>query len=310
VYAPELYEAPEGDQTDRPSEAALPLLEIIRMVYDSPVLKPVMPYKPNALNSTRVQEALCDGRPEEIRRLAALWWPAPGSTSSVDLTLKIQELMWLATLLLVGTSKPGRPPRLDFFLMHILTMSTFLPSMLDAIAREDLKERLLRAILPVVLMTIEVRGRPRIDPVLCMNYNATPFPPVLGDARLPIPNEAALGDPRKGEWASPWPTIIGAVVHNPDAHTVKVIRMLAYAAREFGTTGPGEVPGAFFSSKNRQQEETHVGISKVDGSLFVRAAGVVMDVMGWVSHGQRSGSWDSTALGWDDAWEGEGQSAN
>jgi hypothetical protein len=305
VYAAELYEIPAGDQTDRPTEAALPLLEIIRMVYDSPVLKPVMPYKPNALNITRVQDALSDGRPEEIRRLADLWWPAPGSTLAVDFKLKIQELVWLATLLLVGTSKPGRRTRLDFFLMHILTMSTFLPSIMNVIPREDLKERLLRAILPVVLMTIEVRGRPRIDPVQCMNFTATPLPPVLGDTRLPKPNEAALGDPRKGEWASPWPTIIGAVVHNPDAHTVKVIRMLAYAAREFGSTSPGEVPGAFFLTGNRQQEETHVGISKVDGSLFVRAAGVVMGVKGWVSHGQPAGSWDSTALGWDDAWKGE-----
>ena len=305
MYVPELYDILEGDHANRPTEAALPLLEIIRMVYDSPVLKPVMPYKPNALNSARVRDALEGGRPAEIRRLAALWWPAAGSKIPVDLALKIQELMWLAILLLVGTSKPGHKPRLDFFLMHILTMSTFLPSVIGLISREDLKERLLRAMLPVVLMTIEVRGRPRIDPVLCMNYTVTPLPPVLADTRLPKPNEAAIGDPRKGEWASTWPAIIGSVVHAPDAHTVKVIRMLAFAAREYGTTGPGEVPGAFCTSGNRREEETHVGMSKVDGSLFVRAAGVVMDAMGWVSHGQAAGWWDSTALGWDDAWKNE-----
>jgi hypothetical protein len=37
----------------------------------------------------------------------------------------------------------------------------------------------------------------------------------------------------------------------------------------------------------------------VDGSLFDRAAGVVMDVKGWVSQGQPAGSWDSTAFEWD-----------
>jgi hypothetical protein len=45
--------------------------------------------------------------------------------------------------------------------------------------------------------------------------------------------------------------IIGAVVHNP---------------RESGTTGPVEVPDTF--STGNRQEKTHVGISKVDRSLF------------------------------------------
>ena len=46
---------------------------------------------------------------------------------------------------------------------------------------------------------------------------------------------------------------------------------------------------------------------KLDGSAFVRAAGVLLDVMGWVGPGggEQEGDWDRSALGWDEAWEDE-----
>jgi len=209
----------------------------------------------------------------------------------------------MATLLFVGTGKPGRKPRLDFFLVHVLNMTLFMPSILKLIPTVESKERLLRAMLPVVLMTVEVRGRPRINPALCMSYTATPRPPVSKDTPLPVPHPGAVTDPRDPESASVWPTILASVVHAPDAHTVKAVRLLFYAAQEYGMTPPGAIPGAYFSSGKRQGGETHVGLAEVDGSLFIRAAGVVMDMMGWVTHGQAPGNWDSSALGWDDAWK-------
>ena len=80
----------------------------------------------------------------------------------------------------------------------------------------------------------------------------------------------------------------------PDVHTVKAMCLLFYAAQGYGMTPPGAPD---FPSGERQGEETHAGIAKVDGSLFVRAAGVVMDTVGWVTHGQAPGSWDASALG-------------
>ncbi len=47
------------------------LLEILGQVYDSPVLKPPMPYDPNALLSARIKSALTDERLEEIQRICS-----------------------------------------------------------------------------------------------------------------------------------------------------------------------------------------------------------------------------------------------
>lgn len=153
---------------------------------------------------------------------------------------------------------------------------------------------LLRAFLPVTLAYLTIRGRPRIDCELLMSYTRTPHPP---SAPLTSePSEDAIGDPRE---ANPWPAIVGSVVHAPDAHTVKAVRGLYYAARRWGSTPAGAVPGAF----DAEGKETLLGIGKVDGTVFVRAAGVVMDTLGWVTHGQKAGSWDGSGLGWDDAWK-------
>jgi hypothetical protein len=35
----------------------------------------------------------------------------------------------------------------------------------------------------------------------------------------------------------------------------------------------------------------------------VRAAGAMMNTLGWSGHGQKEGDWDRSALGWDAAWE-------
>jgi len=128
-----------------------------------------------------------------------------------------------------------------------------------------------------------------------MTYTATPSPRGV----LPKADPCALGNPDDPACVNPWPAILASVIHAPDAHTVKVIRALYYAAQHYGHTAPGDIIGAV-----EGKEETHKGIAKADGTIFVRAAGLVMDNMGWVTHGQKEGSWDRSALGWDDAWKG------
>ncbi|CAL1713313.1 unnamed protein product [Somion occarium] len=236
---------------------------------------------------------------EEIQRLSALW-KVDITRGQRELDEKVEELLWLTTLLFAGSGRRGRKPRLDFFLMHMLNVTLFVPSLLNAIPTIESKALLLRATLPVFLLYLIMRGRPRIDPELMMSYTANPRPPKSENA--PAPDSSALGDPRRDEFANPWPAIVASVLHAPDPHTVKAIRALYYAAQKYGTTPAGGAIGAF----QPNGEETHKGTSKTDGTIFVRAAGVVMDVLGWVSHGQEEGTWDRSALGWDDAWKTDG----
>ena len=287
-----------GSTAQRQPHKGYSLLSILRQAYDSDIMKPVMPYDPNALLSARFKSALADGtRGAEIRRLSALW-QVDISRGQAELDEKVEELLWATTLLLLGSGKQGRKPRLDFFLMHMLNASLFVPSLLLAIPTPESRAAFLRALPPVLLMYLTVRGRPRIDADLVMSYTDAPRPPNT-NTQVPAPHADAIGDPRDAEDYNPWSDIVADVLHAPDAHTQKAIRALYYASCMYGRTPPGAVIGAF----DTEGRETHPGIAKVDGTLFARAAGVVMDTLGWVAHGQKEGEWDRSALGWEDAWK-------
>ena len=115
------------DVSRMPSGDGPSLLEILGQVYESDILKPVMPYDPNALISARIRAALTEGRAEEIKRVCSQYI-VNASLGEKELNAKVEEIIWTATLLLSATGRPGRKPRLDFFLMHLVTSSLFLPS--------------------------------------------------------------------------------------------------------------------------------------------------------------------------------------
>jgi Questin oxidase-like len=278
-----------------------------------------MPYDPDALLSKRMRDALADEkRVEEIKRLVDLWF---GVAMTSTASHKITELFYVATLLFVATSKPPpHKPRLDFFLMHILNATLFLPSLFHPsvirIDNEEGKNKILKAFLATALITLVVRGRPRINAGLIEGYDAVPMPPSAALEVVEGLDPTIIGNLSDKLTTNPWPVIIGSALHGPDVHALKAIRALMYASKVHGAED--EVPGAFMvpsgeisatekNGNNDKKEETHEGISRVDGTLFIRAAGVVMDVMGWNGYpmeaGGKVGSWDRSALGWEDAWK-------
>jgi len=148
----------------------------------------------------------------------------------------------------------------------------------------------------MLLITLS-RGRPRINLELLMSYTDVPRPPPLGPTSTENLEDYAAHQP------VPWPTLIEGAQYHPESHVLKSMRTLIFAARHFGDRAPGEVIGTFQNGSDGKKEETHVGISKVDGTIFIRAAGVMMDTLGWVGHGQKASYWDHSALGWDAAWD-------
>ncbi|KAF8882188.1 hypothetical protein CPB84DRAFT_1851350 [Gymnopilus junonius] len=275
-------------------------LELLRQVYDSEVLKPPMPYDPNALINARLKSAVADGRKEEIEKISAQFNLRNDFTDD-DVAQKAQEIIWTATLLTFATGKPGRKPRLDFFLMHLLTSSLFLRPFCAMLKNKGSKAALLRAYVPIMITIILSRGRPRINPELMMSYTDVPRPP-LPKEKSPTPSGASIGSPLDDTDYNPWPALIEAVRYHPDSHVLKAMRTLIYGSQHFGTTPAAEVIGAY-SSKDQYGAETHKGMSAVDGTIFVRAAGVLMDTLGWVNYGQAESEWDRSALGWEAAWE-------
>ncbi|KAF4575050.1 hypothetical protein EYR36_006406 [Pleurotus pulmonarius] len=281
------------------AESGLSMLEILRQVYDSPVLQPVMPYDNNALINTRMKTALTEGRAEEIQRICSQM--KLDNLSDDDYNAKVNEIIWTSTLLMFATRKPGKKPRLDFFLMHLVTSSIFLKSYVNSLQVASHKADLIRTYVFTMILLLLSRGRPIIKPDLVMTYTDKPRPPNSRTSSYYRADGNSLGNPLEDADYNPWPALITSALHAPDCHVLKTMRTLVYAAREFGDTLPGGVAGAFL--RDDAHGESHPGSSQLDGSLFVRAAGMTLDYMGWVVHGQPAREdWDRSALGWDDAW--------
>ena len=274
------------------------LLEVLAQVYESKILHPPMPYDPNALLSARVNFALANGGAEEIHRICSQYGLF-GDFKEADLASKVEECIWVSTLLLGSTGKEGRKPRLDFFLMHLVTSSLFLHPFFAVLKKPAHKAALLNVYIRTLVLITLTRGRPRINPKLLMSYTDIPRPPV-STGNSPAPSSTSLGNPKNDADYNPWPAIIEAVQYHHDSHVPKTLRTLILASQRYGDKAPGTAIGAFHRDSG---VETHSGTGKMDGTIFVRVAGMVMDTLGWVSYGQKEGDWDRSALGWDAAWD-------
>ncbi|KZV92162.1 hypothetical protein EXIGLDRAFT_647560 [Exidia glandulosa HHB12029] len=285
------------------STPSLSLFAVLREFYASSVLVPVMPYDPDALLSKRRTDAFGDGsRAAEIVKIASQWTLPPSSPAEFW-EEKLEEVLWAVILLLFGTSKPGRKYRLDFFVMHMVTSSIFLPTFFDKVlnggtAEEGVyKAQLLQAFVRTTFAYLIMRGRPRLDATNIMHATSFPHPPSPTTPQTPKPNDSTVQE----EAANPWMAIIASAIHAPEAHLPKTLRTLVYASQKYGLRQVGQVPGAL----DKDGKEVLPGLAGVDGSLFVRCAGVMMDVLGWVDYGQAEGNWDRSAMGWEDAWKND-----
>ncbi|KAJ7913628.1 hypothetical protein B0H13DRAFT_1612389 [Mycena leptocephala] len=225
------------------------LLSLLREVYESPKLTP-MPYDEGRVAFKPLMDRMASNpdRAAAIREIYAKW--VFDFTDAEDFSKKVDECMWQAALLLGATSKAGRKPRMDFFIMHFLTSALSVRVVLDALKQPLHKAQLLQAYARTAAMFAFLRGRPCIDPALVMSYTACPAPPKTASA-------SGLG--RLG-YGSPWLAILNNAAVHPEPHVVKAIRSLFYCAQHYG-------------------EETHKGAAMMDGTLFIRVAGVLMDAI-------------------------------
>lgn len=165
--------------------------------------------------------------------------------------------------------------------MHLLTSSIFLPSYLAAFKDPATKALVLRSWLRIALGLVIERGKPRLHLAHLMAQTATPRPAQPDSSR---PHAEAIL-PSASE-PSPWLPIIRSAHQHPDSHQIKAIRSLVYASQHYGAATAGSVRGAQLLEDG----------AKLDGSVFLRAAGVIMQSTGWVGDGEAPRSWDRSAL--------------
>jgi hypothetical protein len=97
------------------------LLEIAGEVQRDPALKPVK-YDPDMLMRDRFIGAASEGRGARLRELVGQWSLTDEELSDgpTGWLSKVEELAALATLVTCATSRVGKPPRVDFFLVSEL----------------------------------------------------------------------------------------------------------------------------------------------------------------------------------------------
>ncbi|KAF9528407.1 hypothetical protein CPB83DRAFT_894440 [Crepidotus variabilis] len=327
-----------------PPEKSIGLLELLRLVGESDVLKPP-PFNPNTIIYQRFEYAWANGGTEELQKLCSLYHISDTITNE-ELDKKIDEIFWVATLLLSATGKNGRKPRLDFFFMHLVTSSILIRPWFSHMTKQEHKAAFLRSYVFFMISLSLARGRPKIDIPLAMSYTPVVRHPNQSNETLSH-RQTRLAAYSTTKISIHADVIQGALYH-PESHVAKAIRSLAYFAKTLGTTSPGSVPGALRDEDGRQVE-TLQGIGQLDGTLFIRTAGIVLNTLEWCGHGQkqgtlrarhrisggnirdmglrysiyfqeileiwiflqeiwslaRSGSWDYSALGWDEAWNNE-----
>ncbi len=95
-----------------------------------------------------------------------------------------------------------------------------------------------------------------------------------------------------------WPRVIQSAIRFPDEHMPKIARALADFAARSGTRAP-----RYFSPSAAAGEEDKVrtwaapapaleGIERLDGTLFVRVAGLTFNRLGRVDEDEKVGMWD------------------
>ena len=155
--------------------------------------------------------------------------------------------------------------------MHLVTSSLMLSSMINSVSLSSAS--LLLQTYFVVSVTLYVsRGSPPI-PISSFykSTSPTPLPPSSSLTFTPLPKTLATW-----EAPNPWLPIVQTTLVHPNEHLCKIQRALLHFAQIYG----GAAPGSFAHLPELE------GAEVLDGTLFVRAAGLTADRVGWMREGQ------------------------
>lgn len=141
---------------------------------------------------------------------------------------------------------------------------------------------LLRTYFANCLAWYVARGRPDL-PIKEFFACVTATPTEPGDTAKPPPAKRTLTP--ESHSPNPWLPIVQSTLEHPDDHLSKLERALVHYAELYG-----DRPAGHFS--RLAGKEGLEGAEFLDGTLFVRVAGLTMSRLGWMREGQEAGDWD------------------
>ncbi|KAI0631662.1 hypothetical protein C8Q77DRAFT_1061280 [Trametes polyzona] len=235
---------------------------------------------PAQSNFERVNNVVGDA----LAALAAEWVAdlAGDGATPAAISKKVEELTWVNSIIYgIGgwgarNDSQNKKFKADFFYMHLVTSAIFLPSFIAYLS-------------------------PRSATLLLESYFATSITCYVSQGRVALPIreffEATTAKPTppqtnppptKGKRLTPedpvpntWLPIIDATLTHPGEHVCKLQRALAHNAVLYGTR-----PAGYFAGTELKDAEL------LDGTLFIRTAGLTADRVGWVMESERFDEWD------------------
>ncbi len=162
-----------------------------------------------------------------------------------------------------------------------MTSVLFLPSLVAYLSPTSINI-LLRTYLLNTLALYVARGRPALP---IAEFFDSVSPSASPPSKSETPADGTLNP--ENPTANPWLALVQSTVMHPDDHLCKLQRSLAHFASLYGTTQAGH-----FKDLGVELD----GAEKLDGSLFVRVAGLTMDRLGWMREGEQEGEWDFDAF--------------
>lgn len=159
--------------------------------------------------------------------------------------------------------------------MHLVTSSIFLPSLVAYLSPRS-AVILLRSYFAVTLSWYIARGRAPL-PIRAFYENATACPVSPGNPTNPVKDTLTPKDAAP----NPWLPIVQTTIVHPAEHLCKTQRALMHNATLYGQRAAGDFAGLGLE-----------GAELLDGTLFIRVAGLTADRIGWMKEGQEAGDWD------------------
>lgn len=155
--------------------------------------------------------------------------------------------------------------------MHLVTSSLLIPSLLDLLSPPS-AYALLRSYFTISLIAYISRGR---APVPMSEFYAVTTR--LPEGHCPAPAFTTGTLPPQNN-PNPWNSILQTTLVHPDDHLCKTQRALSHFAQLYGGTARGT-----FSKE---------GFEDLDGTVFLRVAGLTAGRLRWMREGQQQGEWD------------------
>ncbi|KAJ7633990.1 hypothetical protein B0H17DRAFT_961581 [Mycena rosella] len=219
----------------------------------------------------------------------AAQWTVDGANAK-EVENKVQELCFLNVMLYaVGGWNDGSLREAEFTIMHLVTTSLRLSSLMAIITSPTSKSLFLRAYFARSLGYWISRGRRPLNVRSFFSARATLSPTVPGPVPTPYESAFPMASSPLALTPNPWMQLIQSALVHPDDHLCKVIRTLAH----YGTVYGAVAPGTFRMTELKDSEV-------IDGTLFIRAAGLTMIKMGRVREGEKDRYWTNDGNHADD----------